>query len=145
MTQVFLGSDHAGFRLKELLREHVVDQGLEVEDLGAFDAKASVDYPEFGKKVGEKVAAHPGSFGVVVCGSGIGISIAANKVPGVRAALVHDVTTAGLARLHNDANVLALGARIVGEEVARNAVDTFLHTDFEGGRHERRVEQLNSL
>ncbi|HUJ59322.1 MAG TPA: ribose 5-phosphate isomerase B [Kofleriaceae bacterium] len=140
----YAGSDHAGVRLKKLLVEALRELGDEVTDLGT-DAEDSVDYPEFGAAVGRRVAAEPDSLGLVVCGTGIGISIAANKIPGVRAAVVHDDFTAAAARAHNNANVIALGARVIGPGVAESAVNVFRTTQFVGGRHQRRVDQLAAL
>ena len=139
---IAIGSDHAGFDLKAKLVEALKTSGYEVLDLGTQDATTSVDYPDFGKAVAEAVAAGKADGGVAVCGTGIGISIAANRVAGVRAALCHDETTARLCREHNDANVLALGARIIGEVVAKDCLDAFLSTEFAGDRHVRRVEKL---
>jgi ribose 5-phosphate isomerase B len=140
----YAGSDHAGLPLKQHLVEVLRRLGDTVEDLGTHDA-ASVDYPAFGAAVGQRVAADPDAFGLVVCGTGIGIGIAANKVPGVRAAVVHDAFTAQMARAHNDANVIALGARVVGPGVAESAVAAFRDAAFEGGRHQRRIDQLAEL
>jgi ribose 5-phosphate isomerase B len=140
----YAGSDHAGFRLKQVVVDALRALGDEVVDVGT-DGEASVDYPTFGADVGRRVVAEPGTLGVVVCGTGIGISIAANKIPGVRAALVHDDFTAAAARAHNDANVLALGARVIGPGVAESAVAVFRSTAFAGGRHVRRVEQMGVL
>lgn len=116
--------------------------GHEVLDLGASDATTSVDYPDFGRACAEAVVSGRASLGVVVCGSGIGISIAANRVPGARCALVHDNLSARLARQHNDANMIALGARLLGVETARDALRAFLSTPFEGGRHAARRDKL---
>jgi ribose 5-phosphate isomerase B len=116
-----------------------------VIDLGTDSAETSVDYPEFGRAVGEAVAAGRADRGVCVCGSGIGIGIAANKVDGVRAALVHDTTTAQLARRHGDANVVCLGERTTGRAEAMDAVDAFLATGFDGGRHQRRIDQITAI
>jgi len=141
----YAGSDHAGLPLKRLLVAALRDWGDEVEDLGTHD-EASVDYPDFGAAVGRAVAAAGGDVrGLVVCGSGIGISIAANKVPGVRAALVHDDYTAEMSRRHNDANVVAMGSRVIGAGVAEAALRAFRDTAFEGGRHARRVAKLDEL
>ena len=141
----YAGADHGGFLLKQQLVAYLREQGDEVIDLGT-DSEDSVDYPSFGKAVGEKVVADPGSVGLVMCGTGIGISIAANKVPGVRAAVVHDSFTAEMARLHNNANVIALGGRVVGPGVAQSALATFRKTQFEGGgRHQRRIDLLTAL
>ena len=138
------GSDHAGLPLKDHLVAQLRELGDEVDDIGTHD-ETSVDYPSFGAEVGRRVAAAPGTLGLVCCGSGIGISIAANKVAGVRCALVHDTFTAEVARLHNNANVVALGARVVGFGVAEHALKVFRATAFEGGRHQRRVDQLSEL
>lgn len=140
----YAGSDHAGLPLKRHLVEVLRALGDDVVDIGTTD-EASVDYPRFGAEVGRHVANEPDARGLLVCGSGIGISIAANKQPGVRCALVHDTFTAEMARLHNDANVIAMGSRVVGIGVAEHALATFRSTAFEGGRHQRRVEQLNGL
>jgi len=139
---IAIGSDHAGFDLKAKLADELRSSGYEVLDLGTKDATTSVDYPDFGKAVAEAVASGKADGGVVVCGTGIGISIAANRTPGVRAALCHDETTARLCREHNDANVLALGARIIGEVVAKDCLTAFLNTEFGGDRHARRVKKL---
>ncbi|MGF1592924.1 MAG: ribose 5-phosphate isomerase B [Kiloniellaceae bacterium] len=139
---IAIAADHAGFDLKAKLVEELKSSGYAVQDLGTDDATTSVDYPDFGRAVAEAVAAGKADAGVVVCGTGIGISIAANRVPGVRAGLCHDVTSARLCREHNDANVLALGARMTGEQVARDCLHTFLTTDFAGDRHARRVQKL---
>ncbi len=138
---VALASDHAGLDLKETLKKELTEMGYPVLDLGT-NSSESVDYPDYGTKLGEAVAAGKAAKGVAVCGSGIGISIAANKVRGIRAALIHDVTGARLSRLHNDANVIAFGARTTGVDVAKEALKVFLATEFEGGRHTRRVEKL---
>lgn len=138
---VVIASDHAGVELKSLLCKDVAHAGYVVEDLGPADT-VSVDYPDYAKKLCEWVLAHPGSKGILICGSGIGMSIAANRYSGIRAALVHHALEASLTRRHNDANVLCLGARMIGADVARDAVTTFLTTEFEGGRHAARVAKL---
>lgn len=140
--KIALAADHAGVDLKDLLKAELAAQGYPVTDLGT-NGPESVDYPDFGLKIGRAVAAGEAVFGIAVCGSGIGISIAANRVPGSRAALCHDALTARLARLHNNANILALGARTMGVETARDCVAVFLATEFEGGRHARRVAKLD--
>ena len=142
--RIAVGADHGGYLMKQLISGHVAGQGHEVIDLGT-DSEEPVDYPEFGAAVGRAVAGGVAEIGICVCGTGIGISIAANKVPGVRAAVVHDVTTARLARAHNHANVVCLGGRIMGEQVAKDAVDAFLATAPEGGRHDRRVAEIAGL
>lgn len=142
--RVAIGSDHAGFDLKQTLAEHLVDGGHEVIDLGTTDT-TSVDYPRFGEAVGRAVAGGEAERGVAICGSGIGICMAANKVQGIRAATVHDVTSARLSRLHNDANVFCAGQRFIGVQVALDALDAFMATEFEGGRHVRRVAMIDSI
>lgn len=139
--RIGLASDHAGFALKTVLAQCVVDWGFEAVDLGTV-SEERVDYPEFGDKLARAVAAGEVARGVVVCGTGIGISIAANRHPGVRAALCHDVTGARLSRQHNDANVLALGQRMIGQAVAIDCLRAFLDAEFDGGRHTSRVAKL---
>jgi ribose 5-phosphate isomerase B len=140
--RIAIASDHAGYPLKALLAGELAAAGHDVADLGADDAATSVDYPDFGRRCAEEVARGAADRGVVVCGSGIGISIAANRVPGARCALVHDHLSAILAREHNDANMIALGARLIGVETARDALSAFLSTPFAGGRHAARVTKL---
>jgi ribose 5-phosphate isomerase B len=140
--RIAVGSDHAGFELKTTLAKHLADAGHQVVDLGTDSPDVSVDYPDFGIAVGMAVAEGRAERGICVCGTGIGIGIAANKVIGVRAAVVHDVTTAGLARQHNDANVVCLGGRTTGTTEAIDAVDAFFATEFEGGRHRHRLEEI---
>ena len=142
--RIALGSDHAGFHLKALIADHVARAGHEVVDVGT-DSTDRVDYPDFGAAVGRAVAAGDAQFGLCVCGSGIGIAMAAGKVPGIRAATVHDVTSARMARAHNDANVMCVGERFIGPQVALDAVDTFIATDFDGGRHSARVAKIDAL
>ena len=139
---IAIAADHAGFDLKAKLADELKSAGYRVLDLGTDNGTTSVDYPDFGKAVAEAVVAGKADAGVIVCGTGIGISIAANRHPGIRAALCHDVTMARLCREHNDANVLALGARLIGEAVARDCLQAFLTTDFAGERHVRRIEKL---
>jgi ribose 5-phosphate isomerase B len=140
----YAGSDHAGFQLKQALVKFLREQGDEVIDVGT-DSEASCDYPAFGAEVGRRVVDDKGSLGLIVCGSGIGISIAANKVAGVRAALCHDAFTAEKAREHNDANVISLGARVIGQGVAEGAVAAFRATAYAGGRHQKRVDMITAL
>ncbi|MGE4482879.1 ribose 5-phosphate isomerase B [Acidocella sp.] len=139
-----LGADHGGVALKNRLAAMLLEAGHEVRDYGT-DGPASVDYPDFAQAVCTAVEEKHADYGILVCGTGIGMSIAANRRRGIRCGLVHDVTTARLTRAHNDANVLALGARIIGEEVALDIVRAFLGTEFEGGRHERRLSKLNQM
>ena len=141
--RVALGADHAGFPIKETIRQFLQNAGYLVDDLGTW-SEESVDYPDYGN-VGECVAAHKDVFGIAVCGTGIGISIAANKVRGIRAAVAHDVSTARLAREHHDANVLALGGPVVSGSQAIEMVQAFLNTAFVGGRHARRVEKITVI
>ncbi len=140
---IALAADHAGFALKALLADELRAQGYAVLDLGTDDADRSVDYPDYGRAVAEAVASGRASRGVAVCGSGIGMDIAANRNPAVRAALCTSGLMARLARSHNDANVLVLGSRIIGVEVARDCLHEFLTTNFLGGRHSARVDKLS--
>jgi ribose 5-phosphate isomerase B len=142
--RIAIGADHAGFLLKEDIAAHLRKAGHEILDLGTHSTER-VDYPDFGAAVGRAVAAGEADRGVCVCGSGIGIAIAANKVPGVRAATVHDVTSAHLAREHNAANVVCVGERLIGPSVAIEAIDAFLAATFEGGRHAARVAKIDAL
>lgn len=140
-TTLAIASDHAGFDLKEALKSHFADR-IDWKDLGT-NAKDSVNYADFGKAMGDAMTKGEVKRGIVICGSGIGISIAANRFKAVRAALCTNDTMAKLARQHNDANVLALGSRIIGLETAIDCVEAFISTEFEGGRHAARVESLN--
>ena len=142
--KIAIGSDHAGFESKERAKQALAELGLDVEDKGT-DSLESVDYPDFGAAVGRAVAGGEVDRGVVICGSGIGISIAANKVPGVRAALCWNEETARLARQHNDANVLCIGARFIEPQLAADMIRAFVETEFSGGRHQQRVEKLARL
>lgn len=138
---IAIACDHAGYELKETLKAELSNLGFDVLDLGT-NGPESVDYPDFGAAMGEAIADGRAKRGVLICGSGIGISIAANRNPAVRAALCQSGLMAKLSRQHNDANVLALGARLIGVETALDCLDAFLTTDFEGGRHQRRVDKL---
>ena len=142
--RIALAADHAGYLLKDELVRWLREEGHEVSDLGT-NGSASVDYPLFGRKVAEAVASGAAERGIAICGTGIGISIAVNRDPKCRCARVGDPLSAQLAREHNDANVLALGARLIGSEMAKACVAAFLGTRFGGGRHEHRVEQLSHL
>jgi ribose 5-phosphate isomerase B len=139
--KIALGADHAGFALKEQIKQHLVRKGFEVDDRGTYST-ASVDYPDYARAVGDEVTSQTAEMGILVCGSGIGMAIAANKVPGVRAANVRSEEEAELSRRHNNANVLALGARWMDENAACRIVDRWLSAPFEGGRHQRRVEKI---
>jgi ribose 5-phosphate isomerase B len=139
---IAIAADHAGYDLKSLLVPELKSLGFEVLDLGT-DSRDSVDYPDFADALARAIERGQVKRGVLVCGTGLGIAIAANRHRAVRAGVCHDATTARLARQHNDANVLALGARIVGAEVAKDCLRAFLSTDFEGGRHTRRVAKMS--
>ena len=142
--KVSIGADHAGFELKEKIRKLLTGQGVEVVDEGTHSAD-SVDYPDYARKVAESVARNDAQRGILVCGSGIGMAMAANKVHGVRAAHVTSEQEARLSREHNDANVLTLGARFIDDATAQHIVQTFLDTRFDGGRHQRRVEKIAAI
>ena len=138
----FIGTDHAGFEVKPFVIEYLEKRGIEVEDLGTYSTE-SVDYPDYTHKVAEAVKNNPGTMGILICGSGIGMSLAANKHKGIRAALCHDHYTASMARRHNDANILCFGARIVGKGEIESILEGWLNSQFEGGRHQRRVEKID--
>ena len=143
--KIALGADHAGFELKEKLKRVLVAQGVQVDDRGTQSGE-SVDYPDFARAVAAEVARQQADFGILVCGTGIGMSMSANKVPGIRAAKVDTEFEAEMARAHNDANVLCLGARVTDETTAQNLVRKFLETRFEGGaRHQRRVDKVMAI
>lgn len=142
--RLYVGSDHAGFALKEQVREHLEQEGHEVVDVGTHSEK-SVDYPDFARQVGEAVAAGDAEYGILVCGSGLGMAIAANKVDGVRAVQVMDTEMAKMSRMHNDANVVTLAGRYTEPATADAIVDTFLATAFEGGRHQNRVDKITAI
>ena len=141
---IAIASDHGGFALKAELKKHLVDRGLEVKDFGTYDEQ-SCDYPDYGKAAAQAVISGECEKAILICGTGIGMSMAANKLPGIRAALCGDCFSAQATREHNDANVLALGARVVGEGLALMIVDTFLSTGFEGGRHQMRVDMITEI
>ena len=141
---IAIGSDHGGYALKQVIISHLADRGIEFRDFGTY-SEESCDYPEYGEAVGRAVASGECELGIAVCGTGIGISIAANKVHGVRAAACSDCFTAEMCRSHNDANVLALGGRVIGPGLALKIVDIFLSTGFDGGRHARRLGKLAEI
>ncbi len=143
-VKIAVGSDHAGFDLKEKVRRYLEDKGVEVEDHGT-DSPESVDYPDFAERVARRVAAKEATFGVLVCGTGLGMELAANKVPGIRATPCHDTLSARMAREHNDANVLTLGGRLTDEATARKILDIWLSTPFAGGRHARRLQKIEAI
>lgn len=142
--KIAMACDHGGFELKEEIKTYLEKQGIQVLDLGTHTTD-SVDYPEYGKACGEAVVSGRADKGIVCCGTGIGISIAANKVKGVRCALCTSVQMAEMTRKHNDANILAMGGRITDTETAKNITQAWLETEFEGGRHQRRVDMLNNM
>ena len=143
--RIALGADHGGFELKNLIKSWLSDRGLDIDDLGTSSAD-SCDYPDIARPVCERVAAHRADLGILVCGTGIGMSIAANKVPGIRAAHVTSESEAALSRQHNDANILALGGRTLSADLARRIVDTWLSTPFSGDtRHARRIAKVAAL
>ena len=139
-----LGSDQGGYELKQEIIKHLKERGIEFKDFGSYDEK-SVDYPEYAKKVCKAILAGECDRGILICGTGIGISITANKFKGIRAALCTDCFMAEATRLHNDANVLCMGGRVVGAGLACELVDVFIDTEFEGGRHQRRVDMLMEI
>jgi ribose 5-phosphate isomerase B len=141
---IALGADHAGFELKEKIKRHLTENGFQVRDLGT-NSTESVDYPDYARAVGEEVAGGAANWGILVCGAGIGMAIAANKVPGIRAANIHSEIEAQLSREHNNANVLALGGRLLDHTQALKIVDVWLNTAFAGGRHARRVEKIGGI
>lgn len=143
-VKIALGADHAGFPLKEKVREYLLSKGYEVEDHGTDSAEA-VDFPDFAERVANRVAARQVTFGVLVCGTGLGMELAANKVPGIRATPCYNTISARMAREHSDANILTLGGRMTDEATARNILDTWLTTPFAGGRHARRIDKITAL
>jgi len=142
--RIVVAADHVGFPLKDNVLEYLKSQGLEVEDYGTSSAER-VDYPDYAEKVAAQVAAKQADYGVLVCGTGIGMMLAANKVPGIRAVAANDTISARLAREHNDANILTLGARMIDAAAMRQIVDTWLTTPFAGGRHEHRLQKIDAL
>ena len=143
--KIGFGSDHAAVELKNILLEHLKEQGYECVDYGAYDPAVKTDYPVQGQKVAEALVRGEVDKGVLVCGTGIGISLAANKVPGIRAAVCSEPYSAKLSVQHNNANIIAMGARVVGPELGKMIVDEFFHASFEGGRHENRVNMITEI
>lgn len=141
---IAIGCDHAAFSMKEEIKEYLKEKGHEVSDLGTYSPE-SCDYPVYGERVAEAVKVGRAQRGVLICGTGVGISLAANKVPGIRAAVCSEPLTARLARQHNNAQIIAFGARIVGPDTAKSIVDAFLEAEFLGGRHARRVGQIEEI
>ncbi len=142
--KIAIGSDHGGYHLKETIKKYLLDNNYEIEDFGTHCTE-SVDYPDFALPVAEAVADGQFDRGILICGTGQGISIAANKVKGIRAAVVSETFSARMSRLHNNANILALGGRVIGPDLALEIVDVWLKTSFEGGRHERRVNKIGDI
>ena len=140
--RIAIASDHGGFNIKNILAEYLVKKGHKIDDLGTYSSD-SVDYPDFAHTIAERIANGIDKRAILICGTGIGMSITANRYPGVRAALGNDIYSARMSRLHNDSNVLVLGGRIVGSELATEIVSTWLSTEFEGGRHNRRIEKID--
>ena len=142
--KIVIGCDHAGYELKEAVKQKLEGEGHEVMDVGCYSSE-SVDYPKYGHAVGKAVASGEAERGIAICGTGIGISIAANKVPGIRAGVVHNVMTAEMTKAHNNANVLCFGARVVDQETAFAMVDAWMNTEFMGDKHLRRINELEDL
>ena len=142
--KIAIGSDHAGYKMKETVIAHLREKGIEVDDVGTH-SEASVDYTDFAKKVAGKVSDGTTDRGVLMCGTGLGMCMAANRFRGVRAALANDLFSAIMSRRHNDANILVMGGRLIGDVLALQLVDTWLETPFEGGRHQRRLEKMDTL
>jgi ribose 5-phosphate isomerase B len=141
-VKIAIGADHGGYEMKEAVKEYAISLGHEIDDIGCFSLE-SVDYPVYANKVSELIQKKTCSAGILICGTGIGMSMVANSFKGVRAALCHDEYTSRMSREHNNANVLCLGARVIGTGVAEGIVKTWLETEFAGGRHQRRIEQFN--
>lgn len=142
--KIAIGCDHGGLNLKNEIIKHLNSKNIETKDFGTYTSE-SCDYPDIAKDVAEKVAEKEFDFGILVCGTGIGISIAANKVPGIRAALCHDTFSAHATREHNNANILTLGERVVGVGLGLDIVDTFLNSTFQGDRHQRRIDKITEI
>ena len=139
-----IACDHAAFQLKEILKEYLIDTGIQVEDLGTH-SEASVDYPDYAKEVAESVSNGRYQWGILLCGTGIGMSMAANRYPKVRAALCNDLFSANLSRKHNDANILVMGGRVIGDVLAMEIINTWFDTPFEGGRHQNRIDLIDNI
>ena len=142
--KIAIGNDHSAVELKNIIAEHLKERGYEVLNLGT-DSTESCDYPVYGEKVGRAVASGEADLGIAICGTGVGISLAANKVKGIRACVCSEPYTAKLSRMHNNSNVLAFGARVVGSELAKMIVDQWLDAEFEGGRHQKRINKMMAL
>ena len=136
-----IASDHAGFKLKEVIKNHLIDKNVSIFDLGPFD-EGSVDYPDYAKKLGHRIKSKKSDVGILVCGSGTGMAISANKIKKIRAAVCYNLKSTRLSRMHNNANIIALGSRLTNKQNAIKLVNVFLSTKFEGGRHLRRVKKI---
>lgn len=145
VMKIAIANDHGGFYLKTSLVQHLAEQGIEMLDMGTKKGMESVDYPYYAQAVSQAVLSKEADLGILCCGTGIGMSIAANKVPGIRAAVVNDVFSAKATREHNDSNILCLGERVVGEGLAALIADTWINAEFQGGRHSRRVEKIRQI
>lgn len=143
-TQIVIGSDHAAYQLKEKIRQYLIEKGMDINDVGTY-SEDSVDYVEFGIKVSTMVSTGKYERGILLCGTGLGMSMVANKFPHVRAALCNDLFSAIMSRRHNDSNILAMGGRVIGEELARQIVKTWLETLFDGGRHQLRIKKFDRI
>jgi len=141
LKKIFISSDHAGFKLKEEIKSHLLKKKLSFQDLGPFNDDR-VDYPDYAHKVARKVKANKSNVGILVCGSGMGMNIAANRHKSIRAAQCFNLKSTKLSRLHNDANIITLGSRLLTKKLAINCVNTFLNTKFEGGRHSKRIKKI---
>lgn len=141
---IAIGSDHGGFELKEYIKKHLEERSLEYKDFGCYDEN-SVDYPDIAEKVCNAINSGDADKGILVCGTGIGISIAANKIDGIRAAHCHDVYSAEMTKRHNNANVICMGGRVIGRELAFKIIDAWLDAEFEGGRHQKRIDKIHAL
>lgn len=142
--KIVIGNDHSAVELKNIIKEFLIEKGYEVQDMGTNSTESS-DYPIYGEKVGKAVAKGEAELGIAICGTGLGISLAANKVRGIRACVCSEPYTAKMSRLHNNTNVLCFGARVVGSEVAKMITEVWLNTEFEGGRHQRRIDQIMTI
>ena len=144
MKKIAIASDHGGFELKETVIAHLLNDGWEIDDLGPSN-ESSVDYPDYGIKLAEIITNKKVERGIIICGTGVGMSIVVNRFPGIRGTLCSDVYTAKMCRKHNDSNILIMGGRVIGEGLASEIVDTWLNTTFEGGRHQRRLDKINKI
>jgi ribose 5-phosphate isomerase B len=143
-TPIIIGSDHAAYQMKEKIKAYIIEIGVDIEDVGAY-SEDSVDYPDFGIKVASSISKGKFKRGILLCGTGIGMSMVANKFPHVRAALCNDLFSAGMSRRHNNSNILVMGGRVIGETLAMEILKVWLETPFDGGRHQLRIEKFDNL